>query len=145
MLQGKPWALKRENPALQSMKFLNFFLFLWVILPSWIRIRTPDPLTWLNPDPDPKHCMSPLVKCMDLLEIQTFVCYLLYGYVVFSVLVETASKAFILLPGRKILFLQIHSEKMLSSGSIFSKQIICIYFHGSRILLILASKDYISE
>jgi hypothetical protein len=30
-LQKKPLALKREHPALQNMKLLNFFLFLWVI------------------------------------------------------------------------------------------------------------------
>jgi hypothetical protein len=30
-LQKKTSAIKREYPALQSMKFLNFFLFLWVI------------------------------------------------------------------------------------------------------------------
>jgi hypothetical protein len=30
-LQKKPSALKRERPALQNMKFLNFFLLLWVI------------------------------------------------------------------------------------------------------------------
>ena len=31
MLQKKPSALKREHPAVQNMKFLIFFLFLWVI------------------------------------------------------------------------------------------------------------------
>jgi hypothetical protein len=30
-LQKKPSALKREHLALQNMRFLNFFLFLWVI------------------------------------------------------------------------------------------------------------------
>jgi hypothetical protein len=30
-LQKKPSALKREYSALQNMKFLNFFLLLWVI------------------------------------------------------------------------------------------------------------------
>jgi hypothetical protein len=30
-LQKKPSALKREHPALQNMKFLHFFLLLWVI------------------------------------------------------------------------------------------------------------------
>jgi hypothetical protein len=31
---------KGEHPALQNMKFLPFFfLFLWVILPSWIRVQ----------------------------------------------------------------------------------------------------------
>jgi hypothetical protein len=41
------------------MKNLDFFLFLWVILPSWIRIRIrnlnadpdPDPATQINADP----------------------------------------------------------------------------------------------
>jgi hypothetical protein len=28
---GRPSALKREHPALPNMKFLNFFLFMWVI------------------------------------------------------------------------------------------------------------------
>jgi hypothetical protein len=42
-LQKKPSALKREHPALQSMKFLNFFLLLWVIL------------ALLDPDPDSKY------------------------------------------------------------------------------------------
>ncbi len=51
---------KREHPALQNRKFLNFFYkFCGSFLPSWvqIRIRLPnpdqdtDPLTWLNPDP----------------------------------------------------------------------------------------------
>jgi hypothetical protein len=40
MLQEKPSALKREHPALQKLKFINFFLFLWVIF------------TPLDPDPD---------------------------------------------------------------------------------------------
>jgi hypothetical protein len=30
-LQKKPSAPKREHPALQHVKFLNLFLFLWVI------------------------------------------------------------------------------------------------------------------
>jgi hypothetical protein len=53
-LQNKPSAFKREHPALKNMKFLNFFY--WI---SWIQIRIPNrnPLTWLNPDPDPKHCI----------------------------------------------------------------------------------------
>ncbi len=40
-------ALKREHSALQNMKFLDFFLLLWVILV----LLDPDPLTWLDPDP----------------------------------------------------------------------------------------------
>jgi hypothetical protein len=42
MLQKKPSALKREHPTLQNMKFLNFFLLLWVIF------------ALLDPDPDSK-------------------------------------------------------------------------------------------
>jgi hypothetical protein len=45
-LQEKPSTLKREHPALQNMKILYFFLFLWVIFcPTgsgfvfWMRIR----------------------------------------------------------------------------------------------------------
>ncbi len=59
-LQKKPSALKREHPALQYMKFLNFFYF---CRPSWIRIRIPNPNPGSmdliefgsNPGPDPKH------------------------------------------------------------------------------------------
>ncbi len=52
----KPLALKREHPAIQNMKFRNFYLFLCVIfaLMDRIWIPYPDPLTWLNPDPE--HC-----------------------------------------------------------------------------------------
>ncbi len=32
-------SLKREHPALQNIKFLNFFYFCGSYLPSWIRIR----------------------------------------------------------------------------------------------------------
>jgi hypothetical protein len=45
-LQKKTSALKREHLALQNMKFLKKILLLWVILPSWIRIRI------TNTDPD---------------------------------------------------------------------------------------------
>jgi hypothetical protein len=41
-LEEKPSALKKERPATQNIKFLNFFLFLWVIFAFL--------------DPDPKHC-----------------------------------------------------------------------------------------
>jgi hypothetical protein len=49
----KPSDLKREYPTLQNMKFLNFFYFCGSFLPSWIRIRIPNPdsLTRLNPGP----------------------------------------------------------------------------------------------
>ncbi len=46
---NKPSARKRGHPTLQNM---NFY-FCGSFLPSWIRIRipNPDPLTRLNPDP----------------------------------------------------------------------------------------------
>jgi hypothetical protein len=54
LLVPRPWTSKlhekssapnREHSALQKMKFINFFLFLWVILLSWIRIKGPhDPI-----------------------------------------------------------------------------------------------------
>ncbi len=44
MLQEKPSALKIEHPTFQKMKYLHFFLFLWVIFalldPDPIRVRT---------------------------------------------------------------------------------------------------------
>ncbi len=57
-LQEKPAARKREHPALQNMKFLDFFLFLWVIFALLvldpIRIPDPDPESGSRtPDPDP--------------------------------------------------------------------------------------------
>jgi hypothetical protein len=45
-LQEKPAALKREHPALKNMKFLDFFLFLWVIF----ALLDPDPIPIPNPD-----------------------------------------------------------------------------------------------
>ncbi len=48
----------KEHSALQNMQFLMFLkYFCGSFLPFWIRIRipNPDPLTWLNPDRDPKH------------------------------------------------------------------------------------------
>jgi hypothetical protein len=46
-LQEKPSALKREHPALQKMKFMNFFLCLWVIF------------ALLDPDSDPRTPVIP--------------------------------------------------------------------------------------
>jgi hypothetical protein len=46
-LQEKPSALKREHPALQNMKILYFFIFLWVIFAH----LDPDPTTQINADP----------------------------------------------------------------------------------------------
>jgi hypothetical protein len=45
-LQENHLALKREHPALQKMKLISFFLFMWVIANP-----DPDPGTPLNPDP----------------------------------------------------------------------------------------------
>jgi hypothetical protein len=46
---GEASALKIEHPALQNMKFLNFFLFWWVIF----ALLDPDPDPDSDPDPDP--------------------------------------------------------------------------------------------
>jgi hypothetical protein len=65
-IQKKPSALKREHPALQHTKLLNFFLLLYVIY----ALLDPDPdskygsgsgstdpiESGSNTDPDPKPC-----------------------------------------------------------------------------------------
>jgi hypothetical protein len=74
-LQKKPSALKRGHPTLKNMNFYKFFFyFCGSFLPSWIRIRIPnpdpDPLARLNtdpiririPDPDPKPCEKVISK-----------------------------------------------------------------------------------
>jgi hypothetical protein len=50
--QEKPSALNREHPAIQNMKFLYFFLLLWVIFAH----LDPDPATQINAVPDPQPC-----------------------------------------------------------------------------------------
>jgi hypothetical protein len=51
----KPSALKREHPALQNMKILDFFLFLGHFCPAIRNLNAdPDPATQINADPDPK-------------------------------------------------------------------------------------------
>jgi hypothetical protein len=42
-LKKKPSGLKGEDPALQNIKFQNFFYFCGSFLPSWIRIPNTDP------------------------------------------------------------------------------------------------------
>jgi hypothetical protein len=49
----KPSALKRDHPALPKMKFITFFLCLWVIFA--LLDPDPDKGTPLNPDPDPQN------------------------------------------------------------------------------------------
>jgi hypothetical protein len=44
-LQEKSSALKREHPALQNMKFLNFFLLFWVTFALLYPDPDTDPLT----------------------------------------------------------------------------------------------------
>jgi hypothetical protein len=51
----KPLALKREHPAIQDMKILYFFLYLWVIFA--LLDPDPDTETQINADPDPQHCL----------------------------------------------------------------------------------------
>jgi hypothetical protein len=57
-LQEKPLALKREHPEIQNMKFLYFFLLLWVIFA--LLDPNPDPATQMNADPDPQPCQKVL-------------------------------------------------------------------------------------
>ncbi len=45
-------ALKKKHPALQNMKILYFFLFLWVIFA--LLDPDPNPATQINADPHPK-------------------------------------------------------------------------------------------
>jgi hypothetical protein len=49
-LLKKPSALKREHPAPQNLKFLNFFLILGIIF----ALLDPDLATQMNADPDPQ-------------------------------------------------------------------------------------------
>ncbi len=54
--------LSKENIRhVKTWNFLIFFYFCGLFLPFWIRIRIPntdpDPLTWMNPDPQP--CLKP--------------------------------------------------------------------------------------
>ncbi len=63
----KPSALKREHPALQKMKFINCFLFVWVYFCPLrsLRIKNQDPDADpgipLKPDPDP-HCLPAVLR-----------------------------------------------------------------------------------
>ncbi len=50
-LQEKPSALTGEHPAIQNMKILYFFLFLWVIFA--LLDPDPDPATQINADLQP--------------------------------------------------------------------------------------------
>jgi hypothetical protein len=43
--------LKRKHPALQKIKFINFFLCLWLIFALMNPDPDTDPWTPLNPDP----------------------------------------------------------------------------------------------
>ncbi len=49
-LQEKPSALKREHPALQKIKFINFFLCLWVIFALLVKVQSsvPNPKVVIN-------------------------------------------------------------------------------------------------
>jgi hypothetical protein len=45
---------RREHPAIQNMKFLYLFLFLWVIFA--LLDPGPEPATQINADTDPQPC-----------------------------------------------------------------------------------------
>jgi hypothetical protein len=59
-LQKMPLALKREHPALQNMKFLNFFKLLWVIFalldPAYESGYGSNDLIESGSNSDPKLC-----------------------------------------------------------------------------------------
>jgi hypothetical protein len=64
-LQEKPSAIKREHPALQKMKFINYFIFFWLIFAlldphpdckSGSGYGSRDPIE-SGSDPDPQHCL----------------------------------------------------------------------------------------
>jgi hypothetical protein len=50
-LQEKSSALKREHGAFQKIKFINFFLCLWIIFALLDPDTDTDPGTPMNPDP----------------------------------------------------------------------------------------------
>jgi hypothetical protein len=58
-LLKKPSALKREHPALQNMKFLNFFsTFVGNFCPPGSGSESTDPIeSGSNSDPDPQPCL----------------------------------------------------------------------------------------
>jgi hypothetical protein len=61
-LQEKPSPLKREHPARQNVKFLNFsFCFRGPSLLSWIRIRFPNAVPDHQWDPEPNA--DPETQC----------------------------------------------------------------------------------
>ncbi len=53
-LQEKPSVLKRDHPAFKKMKFINFFLCLWVIF----ALLDPDTYLGTPLDPDPQYWLS---------------------------------------------------------------------------------------
>ncbi len=61
--QEKPLALKTKHPALQNNTFLHFFLYLRVILPTWIRgSGSSRPKTMrIHADPDPQHWQKHII------------------------------------------------------------------------------------
>jgi hypothetical protein len=71
-LLDKPSDLKREHPALQKMKFINCFLFLWAVFAlldpdpdceSRSGYGSRDPIEFgSNPYPDPQHCRKRLLS-----------------------------------------------------------------------------------
>ncbi len=59
VLGGEASALKREYPALQNMKILNFFICVCHFCPPGSVSGFMDLIEFgSNPDPDPKQCFS---------------------------------------------------------------------------------------
>ncbi len=84
---GEAFSPQRRT-TLQTMKFLNFFLFLWVT----VALLDPDPLTWMDPDPKTlaKTTGNPQLVNLDLgffndTSIQTFqVSKLMHDFISFK-------------------------------------------------------------
>jgi hypothetical protein len=57
-LQKKPSALKKEHPALQSMIFLNFSIFVGHFYPPGCGSGTDLTESGSNPEPEPKHWLA---------------------------------------------------------------------------------------
>ncbi len=67
----KPSVLKREHPAIQNLKFLHFFLFLWLIFA--LLDSDPDPATQINGDSCPDTDPDPQPYLKDKADIEVSV------------------------------------------------------------------------
>jgi hypothetical protein len=64
---------QKEQPALQNMKILYFFLHLWVIF----ALLDPDPATQINADPDPQPWLYLINKSLSGIQDTNRCCFFL--------------------------------------------------------------------